>query len=374
MSQERSRPPASVAVGAQAVGAQAVVDPPEELGTTAVALVGVRAGGGRTVAGPGSIGSALTGAGAAPRADLDPAPKSMSEQIVLGTFIVVPLLALVAAVPLAWGHVLSWHDVVIAGAMYLIAGLGVTVGYHRHFTHGSFKAKRPLRIALALAGSMSIEMSPIDWVAAHRRHHKYSDRDGDPHSPWRYGTGFTALAKGLLHSHVGWLFASERTSPARFCPDLLADRDIRLISRAFPLLVVVSVLLPPLVGGLWSMSWTAAATAFFWASLVRIALLHHVTFSINSICHVVGTDPFEVRDRSRNVWWLAVPSFGESWHNLHHAAPTSARHGVLEGQLDPSARVIWFLEKLGWAYDVRWLKPAQIASKRSIKTVPSLRE
>jgi stearoyl-CoA desaturase (Delta-9 desaturase) len=389
MSPERTQPPNGAAEGSPydpTVAAQTERPDPGELalvgaGVGTGAGVGGDVGGGAAAAAEAAPGGAGGGGGrgvgpalgsgslGAPPADLDPRPKSATEQALLATFIVVPLLALVAAVPLAWGHVLGWHDVVIAFVMYVIAGLGVTVGYHRHFTHGSFKAKRPLRIALALAGSMSIEMSPIDWVAAHRRHHKYSDRDGDPHSPWRYGTGFGALTKGLLHSHVGWLFAKQRTSAARFCPDLVADPDISRISRAFPLLVATSLLIPPLAGGLWTMSWTGAATAFFWGSLVRIALLHHVTFSINSICHVVGNEPFETRDQSRNVWWLAIPSFGESWHNLHHAAPTSARHGVLEGQLDSSARVIWILEKLGWAYDVRWLKPEQLAAKRNFETI-----
>jgi stearoyl-CoA desaturase (delta-9 desaturase) len=161
---------------------------------------------------------------------------------------------------------------------------------------------RPLRIALALAGSLSIEGPIIQWVADHRRHHKYADKNGDPHSPWRFGNDGRALTKGLIHAHVGWMFAGERTSPHRFAPDLIADRDIARISRLFPWLVVVFLLVPPAVGGLWSMSWQGALTAFFWGSLVRVALLHHVTWSINSICHTFGKEPFEARDKSRNVW------------------------------------------------------------------------
>ncbi|MDQ3591339.1 MAG: acyl-CoA desaturase, partial [Actinomycetota bacterium] len=143
------------------------------------------------------------------------------------------------------------------------------------------------------------------------------------------------------------------------------------ISRQFPIWVFVSLLAPAVIGGLWSMSWAGALTAFFWATLVRVSLLHHVTWSINSICHTVGAQPFKSRDRSGNVWWLAVPSFGESWHNLHHADPTCARHGVLPGQIDLSARVIWLFEKLGWVYDVRWPVPERIAAKRAAPPGPA---
>jgi stearoyl-CoA desaturase (Delta-9 desaturase) len=207
-------------------------------------------------------------------------------------------------------------------------------------------------------------MSVIDWVATHRRHHKYSDKEGDPHSPWRFGGDWKALSKGLVWAHMGWLFDAGRTSPAKFCPDLVADKDIRRISKVFPGLVAVSMLVPALLGGLITMSWWGALTAFFWGSLVRVALLHHVTWSINSICHVMGDEAFDSRDKARNVWWLAIPSFGESWHNLHHADPTCARHGVLKGQVDISARTIWIFEKFGWASDVRWPNAERLAAKR----------
>jgi stearoyl-CoA desaturase (delta-9 desaturase) len=248
--------------------------------------------------------------------------------------------------------------------MYTVACLGVTVGFHRFFTHGSFKAKRPLKIALAVAGSLSLEMSVVDWVATHRRHHKFSDAEGDPHSPWRFGNDWKALAKGLWWAHAGWLFEKKRTNRKKYAPDLVADPDIEAIHHIFPALVAVSLLLPPLVGGLVTWSWMGAATAFFWATLVRIALLHHVTWSINSICHVFGDEPFMTRDKSRNVWWLAIPSMGESWHNLHHSDPTSARHGALPGQIDISARVIRLFEQAGWAYDVRWPTEQRLAAKR----------
>ncbi|MFP5020038.1 acyl-CoA desaturase [Pseudonocardia phyllosphaerae] len=272
----------------------------------------------------------------------------------IGLFVTLPTLALIAAVPLAWGWGLGWLDIAIAAVFYVISGLGVTVGFHRYFTHGSFKANTPLRIALAIAGSLSLQGSVLDWVGNHRRHHAFSDKEGDPHSPWLYGTGPKALAKGFWHSHFGWLFDRDLTNMQRFAPDLVADKGIRRVDKAFPLIVLVSLLGPALIGGLVTMSWWGAFTAFFWAGLVRVALLHHVTWSINSICHIWGERPFAARDRSANVWWLAVLSFGESWHNLHHADPTCARHGVKKGQIDLSAITIKGFEKLGWATNVRW--------------------
>lgn len=287
------------------------------------------------------------------------------EQVLLAVFIAGPFAAAVAAVPVLWGWGIGWHDIVIAAVMYAISGHGVTVGFHRYFTHGSFKAPRPVRIALAIAGSLAIEGPVIRWTADHRRHHAYSDKEGDPHSPWRYGTDARALAKGLWHAHIGWLFDVEQTNQDRFAPDLMADQDIVKVSRAFPWLVAVSMLLPPLVGFAWSGTWQGALTAFFWASLVRVALLHHTTWSINSICHTVGGRPFRSRDKSGNVWWLAILSMGESWHNLHHAEPTAARHGALRGQIDSSARIIWVMEKLRLAREVRWPSRERLLAKLS---------
>jgi stearoyl-CoA desaturase (delta-9 desaturase) len=266
--------------------------------------------------------------------------KSATEQALVVAFMVVPLLALAVAVPLAWGWGLSWLDVGLAVVFYFLTGLGVTVGFHRHFTHGSFKAKRPLRVTLAVIGSTAFQGGVIGWVADHRRHHAFSDKEGDPHSPWLFGTGPAAMIRGFWHSHMGWILGRDRTNARRFAPDLLADRDIVAVDRLFLPLTIASLLVPALIGGLVSGTWWGALTALFWAGLVRVAVLHHVTWSINSICHMVGDRPFAARDRSANVWWLAVLSFGESWHNLHHADPTCARHGVRRGQVDISARVI----------------------------------
>ena len=290
--------------------------------------------------------------------------KARAEQVALGAFIVVPLLAVAAAVPLLWGRYIGWVDVVLATVFYAISGHGITVGFHRYFTHGSFKAPRAVRVALAVAGSMAVEGPVIRWVADHRRHHAFSDKDGDPHSPWRYGESIPALMKGLWHAHVGWLFDVEQTNQARFAPDLLADDDLRRVNRLFPLWVAISVFAPALLGGLLTWSFTGALTAFFWASVVRIGVLHHATWAINSVCHALGDRPFVSRDRSGNVWWLAFLSMGESWHNLHHADPTCARHGVGRGQLDTSAELIRGLEKLGWATDVRWPQRERLDRRR----------
>jgi stearoyl-CoA desaturase (delta-9 desaturase) len=314
----------------------------------------------------GTIGGSASPTIRTARPDLAEEPTSGFKRFLVGLFVAIPLVALVAAIPLLWGWGLGWHDVVIALVFYWLSGLGITVGFHRYFTHGSFKAKSGLRVALAVAGSLAIEGPVITWVSDHRRHHKYSDKEGDPHSPWRYGDDWKALSKGLVYAHIGWLFDPNQTSQEKFSPDLLADRRIKTVDKLFPALVAVTLLLPALIGGLWGMSFHGALTAFFWASLVRVALLHHVTWAINSICHTFGSEEFEVRDKSKNVSWMAIASFGESWHNLHHADPTCARHGALKGQLDPSARVIWAFEKLGWASDVRWPDEERLTAKRKL--------
>ena len=299
-------------------------------------------------------------------ADDEPDLKKTWEQVALALFVVVPFAAVAAAIPVAWGWGLSWRDVTIAVAMYAITGHGVTVGFHRHFTHHAFKAPRWLRGTLAVCGMMAIQGPVITWVADHRRHHRFSDRDGDPHSPWRYGHNIRSLVKGFGYAHLGWLFDLQQTCEKKFASDLCEDPTISRLSRAFPAWVAVSMLIPPLAGGLWSWSWQGAATGFFWGSLVRVAALHHVTFAINSVCHITGRAPFKTRDHSRNVWWLALPSMGESWHNFHHAEPASARHGVGRFELDTSAFVIRFMERFGWVSDVRWPDRTTVARRRLV--------
>jgi stearoyl-CoA desaturase (delta-9 desaturase) len=287
----------------------------------------------------------------------------LTMRIIIGAFVVIPLIAVAFALPIAWGGWLSWLDITLASGLWLLTAGGITIGYHRYFTHGSFKANRTVKIILAVFGSLAIEGSLDQWVADHRKHHKFSDEVGDPHSPWRFGTSKKAIGKGLLYSHVGWLFDDDNTGIDKYAPDIAADKDLNWISKHFSVFVISSLLLPAVLGGLITWSWMGALTAFFWAGLVRVAFVHHVTWSINSICHVFGNRPFTSRDLSSNVAWLAVPSLGESWHNLHHVDPTAARHGVMKGQIDISASLIKGMEKTGLATDVRWPKAERLAKK-----------
>jgi len=312
---------------------------------------------------------ALTGhAYAAARSDASPsvvAPEtqSLAERIAVGVFVAVPLLAVLLAIPVAWGWGIGVSDLVIAAVFYTVAAHGITLGFHRAFTHRSYTPNRPLKIALAVAGSLAVQGPVIRWVSDHRKHHAFSDAEGDPHSPWKYGESFRGLTKGFFHAHVGWLFDEEQTPAQRYAPDLLKDADIVRISNQFRMWVAVTLIAPAVIGGLVTWSWHGALTAFFWASLVRVALVHHVTWSINSVCHIWGRHPFRTRDRAGNVAWLSLLSGGESWHNLHHADPTSARHGALRGQVDTTAAMIGLFERRGWATDVRWPRAERLRSR-----------
>jgi stearoyl-CoA desaturase (delta-9 desaturase) len=282
-----------------------------------------------------------------------PNPASGVERLMTGLFVVVPLLALGYGVVRWWGHGIGTRDVILAATFYVVVGHGVTIGFHRLLTHRSFAAARPLKIALSILGSMAFEGGPVGWVADHRRHHALADRPGDPHSPHGHGTGVSGQIRGLWHAHVGWLLNHTPTPWRRYAGDLLKDRDLVMVNRLFPLWCVTSLALPFGVGWLFG-GIAGGLTALLWAGGVRIFLLHHVTWSINSICHTVGRRPFATNDKSTNVGVLAVVSFGESWHNGHHAFPRSARHGMLRHQCDSSARLIGIFERLGWAQGVHW--------------------
>jgi stearoyl-CoA desaturase (Delta-9 desaturase) len=294
--------------------------------------------------------------------DPKPAPVLSGGRIVTALLVAGPLLGLACLLPFVSGRLLNVDDAVIAAVLYVFTGLGISVGFHRLLTHRSFKANRPLKIVCAVAGSMALEGSAISWVASHRRHHMFGDRSGDPHSPHRYGPGALGTLRGFLWAHTGWLFAMDPTDTGRFAPDLHRDRDFVVIDRLFPLLAVASLALPFFIG--WALSGTlfGALSALLWAGLVRMAVLHHVTWSVNSVCHLWGRRPFATHDQSTNVGALALLSLGESWHNFHHASPASARHGVLPHQHDLSARLISLFERLGWATNVRWPNPAHIVS------------
>lgn len=291
----------------------------------------------------------------------EPLPLLTAGRIVTALLVAGPVVGLAVFLPFGWGRAFDLWDVVLAVALYLFTGFGISVGFHRLFTHHSFKPNRALKIVCAVAGSMALEGSVISWVAIHRRHHMFGDQPGDPHSPHRYGSDVVGTVRGFLWAQMGWLFAANTTDTKRFAPDLLRDPDLVAIDRLFPVLAVTSLALPFFVG--WAIYGTLAGAllAFLWAGLVRMAVLHHVTWSINSVCHLWGQRPFTTSDFSTNVAPLALVSFGESWHNFHHAAPSSARHGVLRHQFDPSARLISLLERVGWATKVRWPSAAQVA-------------
>ena len=280
---------------------------------------------------------------------------------VTALLVVGPPVCLAVAIPLLWGHLIDLRDAIMAAVFYVVSGFGITVGYHRLFAHRSFRPARWLKIALATAGSLAVEGSVAGWVANHRRHHVFSDRPGDPHSPHGSGTGLAGTLRGFAHAHVGWLFAADTTSVERYAPDIVADRDTRIVSRWFPAFAITSLAVPFLLGWTISGAIGGALTALLWAGLARMMLLHHVTWSINSICHMFGRQPATTNDHSTNFAPLAVLSFGESWHNSHHAHPSSARHGALAHQVDPSARLIRLFEQAGWATQVRWPTAAHLA-------------
>jgi stearoyl-CoA desaturase (delta-9 desaturase) len=286
------------------------------------------------------------------------------QRVALLVLTIGPFVGFVAAIAILWGRGIGVVDLVLLVVFYVLSGLGVTVGYHRLLTHRSFRAPRPVRASFAVAGSLAIEGSVISWVAAHRRHHAFADVEGDPHSP-HLGEeeGVVGMLKGLWHAHVGWLFDEEKTSIERWAPDLLKDPVMTRIDRLFPALAAVSLVLPAVAGFAFTGTLWGAVTAFLWGGLARVFLLHHMTWSVNSICHYFGKRPFETTDLSTNNWPLALLSFGESWHNNHHAFPTSAIHGLGHWQIDPSGFVIRALERMGLARDVKRVTREQVAGK-----------
>jgi stearoyl-CoA desaturase (delta-9 desaturase) len=291
--------------------------------------------------------------------------QSRKEQLALGIFIVVPFLAVAAAVPVAWGGWLGWTDLAIMALMYWLTGHGITVGFHRLFTHRAFKTTRPMRFLWAVLGSMALEGPVIEWVAYHRRHHRYSDAEGDPHSPHiGHGSGIGGALRGLFHAHVGWvLFSDEPAEEERYAPDLIADPVVLFVDRTFILWAIAGLALPFGLGVALTGTVFGGLMGLLWGGAVRIFFLHHITFCINSLCHFFGTRNFATKDESRNLSWLAPFTFGEAWHNNHHAFPTSARHGIGRGELDPSAALITAMERVGLVWDVVRIGPERLASK-----------
>jgi stearoyl-CoA desaturase (delta-9 desaturase) len=297
--------------------------------------------------------------------DVQPVANETRDRIITGIVTVVPFLALGVVGWQVWADLLGWSDLAVFAILYVLTGLGITVGFHRHFTHRSFKTTRPIRAALAILGSAAIEGPIVSWVADHRKHHAFSDQPGDPHSPHvDHGGGWRGALRGLLHAHVGWLFIhTQRGAKRRYAPDLMADPLIARIDRLFVVWALGGLAAAFLLG--WGIGGSLAAglTGLLWGGAVRMLVLHHVTYSINSLCHFFGRRRFDTGDESRNLLWLALPSFGEAWHNNHHAFPTSAAHGLRGWEVDPSALVIRGLERLGLAWDVVRVDPARQAAK-----------
>jgi stearoyl-CoA desaturase (delta-9 desaturase) len=296
---------------------------------------------------------------------VQPVAHERLDRFITGLVTVVPFLLLGIAVWQSWDAALRWSDVAVFVLIYVLTGFGVTIGYHRLLTHRSFSTSPLLRGVLAGLGSAAIEGPVIAWVADHRKHHACSDRPGDPHSPHvDHGCGWRGTLRGLYHAHLGWLFVhTQRGSKRRFAPDLLRDPAVRFVDRTFLAWATLGLALAFGLGVAIGGSVAAGLTALLWGGGVRIFVVHHVTYSVNSLCHVFGDQRFRTGDESRNLAWLALPTLGEAWHNNHHAFPTSAVHGLGRRQLDPSGAVIGALERLGLVWDVVRITPERQLSR-----------
>ena len=279
--------------------------------------------------------------------------------------VVIPFGAAVAAIVLLWNRLVSPADLAIAAVMYMLTAIAITVGFHRLLTHRAFQTSKPVEYLFAVFGSMAVQGPVISWVADHRKHHAHTDKEGDPHSPHvGHDGGVRGMLAGLWHAHTGWLLSEQgRADWKRYAPDLYEDRGMRAISRRFVSLIFLSLAIPALAGYLVSGTLAGAATGLLWGGLVRIFFVHHITWSVNSVCHFLGSRRFDTDDESTNVFWLALPSLGESWHHNHHAFPRSAVHGLRRWEMDPSAMVIAAMEKLGLAWNVVRISPERQAEK-----------
>src|SRR3954452_23199897 len=267
----------------------------------------------------------------------------------------LPFIVTAAAIPLLWGSLVSASDLVIFAIMYVACGLGITVGFHRMLTHRAFATHKATRYFFAGLGSMAIQGPVIEWVADHRKHHAHTDQEGDPHSPHvGHGDGVMAALRGLWHAHVGWLFLTNGQARAhKYARELVEDKGMKRINKAFPWFVLASLAIPAALGFLFTGGTVKGAlTGMLWGGFARIFFQHHVTWSVNSVCHFFGTRKFEVDDHSTNVFWLSIPSLGESWHHNHHAFPRSAAHGLRWYEIDPSEVVIKGMRRVGLAGDL----------------------
>ncbi|HYO09557.1 MAG TPA: fatty acid desaturase [Tepidisphaeraceae bacterium] len=281
------------------------------------------------------------------------APASLAVKIVNLLAVLIPFVGLVAAIALHWGLGFGWVPLAILFVMYLLTTVGITVGFHRLFTHRAFETNRAVKFIFGVLGSMAVQGPLFQWVATHRRHHQHSDTEEDPHSPHAAGSGVAGVLKGLWHAHIGWMFRADAPDLFRYVADLQKDGLLRKVSALFPVWVIAGLLIPALLGGLLTLSWSGALLGFLWGGLARIFLVHHVTWSINSVCHLWGSRPFKSHDESRNNFVFGVLAMGEGWHNNHHAFPTSARHGLRWWEIDVSYWIIRGMEAVRLAYNVK---------------------
>lgn len=283
--------------------------------------------------------------------------------------VALPPIGLICAMTLAWGGFFGWTDLCLVVSLYVLTGLGITIGFHRLYTHKAFSTSAPIAYFFTIFGSMAGQGPLLWWAHTHRRHHQHSDREHDPHSPHAARSGgFMSAAMNFVHAHLGWLFKDQRRDGARYVPDLIADSVVLRVTRFFPLWVLLGILIPAAIGGLVTMSWTGALLGGLWGGPVRMFLLHHSTWSVNSVCHVWGKRAYRSGDESRNNPIMGILALGEGWHNNHHAFPASARHGLEWWQFDLSWIVIRSLERLGLVHDVRLPSKARLDARRLTST------
>jgi stearoyl-CoA desaturase (delta-9 desaturase) len=311
------------------------------------------------ISGPGEAAPVAVAAGA--RAVAARSAARRRERRIAFVVVLLPVAGLVAALALLWGRGIGPAELGLLVGMYTLTMLGVGVGLHRYFAHGSFRTSRALRALLAILGSMAAQGPPFYWVAVHRRHHSHSDRPGDPHSPnLGHGEGVLGLLRGLWHAHIGWMFSHDNADWPRYTADLVRDPDLLVINRLYFAWVLLGLAIPAALGGMLAGSWAGAFHGFLWGGLVRVFFVHHASWSLGSISHVFGSSPFPTRDGSTNNAWTALPTFGESWHNNHHAFPSSAFHGLAWWQVDVNGLVIRALAALGLVWDVKAPSPYAI--------------
>jgi len=286
----------------------------------------------------------------------------------------LPLAGVLVAIVLLWDTAVGWVSLAVLAAMYVVSVMGVTLGFHRLLTHRSFATYKPVQYGLAIIGSMAVQGPVMNWVADHRKHHAHTDQEGDPHTPHGHGSGFKGAVVGLWYAHMGWLFERSGTSEhQRYCRDLYEDRGMRFIHRTFGLWALIGIAIPAAIGLAATGTWLGALEAALWGGAVRVFLGHHVTWSINSVCHFFGTRRFEVEDHSTNVFWLSVLSMGESWHHNHHTFPRSAFHGLKGWEIDPTGLVIRGMRRVRLAWNVVEITPERQREKlaRAATPVPS---